>query len=183
MGEFVGVGVGRAVGLVVEVVEFADGGDAGQEHFEEGERGGGADLFGGKAEGGVVHLLAPGPEVVVLGLAVGGAVFGAAADGALEGVAMGVDHAGDEGDVAKVGNLHGGGLGQVSGGVDGEDFAVLDVEGAVFEHVEVVEDVAGVKALDGRGVRHDRYLFAGMGWGGVGSGSEDADNNKAERIC
>lgn len=59
VGEFVGVGVGCAVGLVVEVVKFADGGDTGHEHFEECEGGGGVDLFGGKGEGGVVHLLAP----------------------------------------------------------------------------------------------------------------------------
>ncbi len=59
VGEFIGVGVGCAVGLVVKVVEFSDGGDTGHEHFEECEFGGGFDLFWGKGEGGVVHLLAP----------------------------------------------------------------------------------------------------------------------------
>ncbi len=110
-------------------MEFADGGDAGHEHFEECEGGGGLDLFGGEGEGGVVHLLTPGPEVVV---EVGcGAVFGAAADGALEGVAVGVDHAGDDGDVAEIGGGDGG-IGWVLV-VDCEDFAVLDVDCAVFD--------------------------------------------------
>ncbi len=46
MRELVGVGVGVAAGIVVEVVELADEGDAGGEHLEEGGAGYVVEILG-----------------------------------------------------------------------------------------------------------------------------------------
>ena len=95
------IGVGPAVDVVVQIVELADGGEAGLQHFQIGEGGDRLDVVGRKALQEVVHHLAPGPE------AVGGrtAPLGEPGHAALEGVAMQVRQAGngDAGDAISTG--------------------------------------------------------------------------------
>ena len=88
---FTGIGVGPAVDVVVQIMELADGGEAGLQHFHIGERGDGLDVVGRKALKEAVHHLAPGPE------AVGGrtAALGEPGHAALEGVAMQVGKTGN----------------------------------------------------------------------------------------
>ncbi len=72
---------------------------------------------------------------------------------------MGVEHAGDERDVAEIDGLDCGiGWDFV---MNGEDFAVLDVDGAVFDEIEVVEDVFCAVTLDGVLIRHCRSWGSG----------------------
>ena len=79
-----------AVGLVVQVVELADGGVAGFQHFRVELHRHGVQRIGIQPAGEAVHQLAPGPEAVGrIGL-----VFGQAGHRALEGVRMGVRDAG-----------------------------------------------------------------------------------------
>src|SRR5690606_12748579 len=79
----VGVGVGGAAGGVVQVVELADGGDAGEGHL--GVHGAGEAVVGvgGQPVGDRVHDLPPGPEGAAADL-------DGAAQGAVEGVRVGV---------------------------------------------------------------------------------------------
>ena len=59
------VGIGQAVGLVVDVVEFADGGVAGLQHLDVEPGGDGFDLLRGQLGGEAVHQGAPAPEAVL----------------------------------------------------------------------------------------------------------------------
>ena len=87
---FAGIGVGPAVNVVVQIMELADGREAGLQHFHIGEGGDRLDVVGRKALKEAVHHLAPGPE------AVGGrtAALGEPGHAALKGVAMQVRQAG-----------------------------------------------------------------------------------------
>ena len=85
------VGVGTAVGVVVQVVEFADRGVAGFEHLDVQAGGDRFELLRDEPRGEAVHQRAPAPEAV-LRLA---AEFGQAGEGALEGMRVQVRHAGD----------------------------------------------------------------------------------------
>ena len=131
--------VGAAVGVVVEVVELADGRGAGERHLQEALAGGDLDAVGVEARGGLVHRLAPGPEVV-LG-APGGEVLCAAADQALEGVAVGVDQAGKQ--QAAVESLY---LRSGRWGAEGEAAAVGgDLECGAADQAPVPEQRVGLE--------------------------------------
>ena len=65
-GEFVGIVVGRAVGAVMDIVKFADGGVSGQRHLLEGSPAGSFEGVGIQRQDGFVHRLAPAPEVIGL---------------------------------------------------------------------------------------------------------------------
>ena len=84
------VGVGAALGVVVQVVELADLRIAAAQQLRIQLRRHGAQLCRRDAQRHAVHAVAPGPEVVVLAAA----AFGQAGEGALEGVAVRVDQAG-----------------------------------------------------------------------------------------
>lgn len=86
------VGVGLAVGVVVEVVELADAGIARLQHLHEGEGRQCLRLFGRKGEGEAVHHLAPGPEAVPPRPA----LLGQPGEAALERMAMEVREAGEQ---------------------------------------------------------------------------------------
>ena len=85
-------GIGRAGNGVVQVMELADLGVAAAEQFGIQLAGNGFQLLGRDAVGGRVHAVAPAPEVVSDRCA-RAAPLGQADDGALEGMAVGVDHA------------------------------------------------------------------------------------------
>ena len=91
-------GVGRAVRRVVQIVEFADAGEARLQHLDIGLRGDRLDLVGRHRQREAVHRLAPGPETV----GAGAAMLGQARHGALEGVAVQVGDAGHGDRVALV---------------------------------------------------------------------------------
>src|SRR5690606_13077778 len=93
-GELVGSVVPPPFRGMVEVVELAHAGDPREGHLEEGDAGDRLHLLGAELEGRAVHLLPPAPEVVAL--AAGLPRLGPSTDRALEGVAVGVDEAGDE---------------------------------------------------------------------------------------
>ena len=95
-----GSAYGAAVGRVVQVMEFADGGVAGLEHLDVQLRGDGVQRVGIEARGEAVHRLAPGPERV-LGI---GLALGEAGHRALERVRMQVGDAGHD-PVAAAGRL------------------------------------------------------------------------------
>ncbi len=78
----------------MQVVEFADGRDAGERHLQETHPGGGLDFLRRERRRGVIHFFAPGPEGVAGGAR---AMLGAAADHALETVRVGVYTAGQQG--------------------------------------------------------------------------------------
>ncbi len=82
------VGIVRAVGRVVQIVELADGGEARFQHLHVGPGRDGLDVVGRHGGEKAVHHLAPGPEAVVLGAA----PLHQPGHGALEGVAV---HIGD----------------------------------------------------------------------------------------
>ncbi len=84
----VGLVVRRAVGLVVQVVELAHGGDAGREHLAVRRPGQGVVGVGVEPAGDLVHPVAPGPERPAPALRV-------AAERAVEGVAVAVRETGD----------------------------------------------------------------------------------------
>ena len=110
------VGIGAPVDIVVQIVEFADAGEAGLQHLGEGLGGDRLDVLGGEAGEEPVHPVSPGPEVV----GVGSSIFGEPGHGALKGVAV---------DIAEAGNTDAVGLilGRGRDGlVDGADRAVLD---------------------------------------------------------
>jgi hypothetical protein len=85
----VGVSIAVPARRVVQVVELADAGDAGQHHL--GERGPGQREVGVRVEpaGHAVHLLAPGPERA----AAAGVVLGPPAQGPVERVRVSVGEA------------------------------------------------------------------------------------------
>jgi hypothetical protein len=116
------VAVRLTVGLVVQVVELADARDAGEGHL--GERRPGEPVVRLGIEGGrkPVHLVAPGPER-------SDAVVGAAAQGSVEGVAVGVGQArqGEPGEPDRVGRQ----LVDPTAGGDGDDAVAVDLH----EHV------------------------------------------------
>ena len=85
-----GIGVARAVGRIVQVVELADRGEARFQHLDVGQRRDRLDVVGGHPRQEAVHHLAPGPEAVVLRTM----PLGEAGHGALEGMAVHVRHAG-----------------------------------------------------------------------------------------
>jgi hypothetical protein len=76
---------------VVQIVELADRGEAGLQHFQIGEGGDRLDVIGRKTLQEVIHHLAPGPEAV----AGRTASLGEPGHAALEGVAMHVRQAGN----------------------------------------------------------------------------------------
>ncbi|OPZ51803.1 MAG: hypothetical protein BWY91_02578 [bacterium ADurb.BinA028] len=85
----VGVGVARAARTVVQVVVFADHGDAGQRHLGEGGPGQSEIEIGVEAFSDVVHLCAPSDSVVRVRL-------GASAQDPLEDMAMGIGQPGKD---------------------------------------------------------------------------------------
>ena len=78
--------IGLAVGLGVQVVEFAHLGVAAFQQFEKQLAGHGAQLLGADAQGHAVHAVTPAPEVVLAAVA----ALGQAGKGALKGVAVAV---------------------------------------------------------------------------------------------
>ena len=80
-----GLGVGAPVGVVVQVVELADTGEARLQHLHEGQRGDRLEIVGCEPLDEAVHRVAPGPEIVAPGAA---RRFGEPRHGALEGVAV-----------------------------------------------------------------------------------------------
>ena len=72
---------------MVEVVELADRGDPGERHLAEGGAGEAEVALRVEPRGDLVHLLAPGPEAAA-------AALGVAAQGAVEGVRVGVGEPG-----------------------------------------------------------------------------------------
>ncbi len=64
LAHFAEPGIGRATGLVVQIVEFDIGGESGFEHFHLHEGGDRLDLVGIDAVEKAEHPLAPGPEAV-----------------------------------------------------------------------------------------------------------------------
>ena len=56
--------IGLPSRLVVQIMEFADAGIAGLEHFHIGLRGNGLKVFGRESERKPIHHFAPGPETV-----------------------------------------------------------------------------------------------------------------------
>ena len=87
----VGVVVRRAVGLVVEVVELGDPGEARLEHLHVGVGRDRLEVVRGQALDEAIHLLAPGPERI----AFAAAALRQPCHGALEGVAVQVGEAGN----------------------------------------------------------------------------------------
>ena len=81
--QLISIGVGRSARGMMHIMEFADGSDPTQEHFEESHPRGVIQSLRRQPVGGAVHAVAPGPERIVLG---GGTVLGPAAQDALEGV-------------------------------------------------------------------------------------------------
>ncbi len=84
------IGVRRAVGLVMDIVEFADAGIAGAQHLDIELRGDRLQRLGRQPQRKAVHQLAPAPERIVGGRA----ELGQAGEAALEGVRMQIGHAG-----------------------------------------------------------------------------------------
>jgi len=83
------VGIGAAVGIVVQVVEFADAGEAAFQHFHVGLGGDGLHRIRAQMGQEAVHQFAPAPEAVT----VTAADLGQAGHAALEGVAVQVGQA------------------------------------------------------------------------------------------
>jgi hypothetical protein len=87
------VAIGRAVGLVVQVVELRDRGEPVLQQLGVELRGDGLRIFRREAPDEAVHRLAPGPEAVAPG---GAAALRPTGHGALEGVGVEVGHARDD---------------------------------------------------------------------------------------
>jgi methanogenic corrinoid protein MtbC1 len=81
---FGGVGIGRPGRIVMQVMEFADAGEAGFEHLDIGKGGNRPQFVRAHAFEEAIHDLAPGPETVVAGAA----SFGEPRHPALKGVAV-----------------------------------------------------------------------------------------------
>ena len=92
-GHFGQIFIGRAAGLMVEVVEFHIGGIPSFQHFHLHKSGDGLSLIRRDLVEEAEHELAPCPETVPLG---GPAFFGQPGQRALEGVAVAVDRGGKE---------------------------------------------------------------------------------------
>ena len=101
LGHLGAVGVGRARGVVVQVVEFGDRAEARLQHFDIGLRRDRLDVVGGGCEREAVHRVAPGPEAV----GARAAPLGKARHGALEGVRMQIAERRDADAAALVGRL------------------------------------------------------------------------------
>ena len=138
---FDGVGHGGAVCVggaawgVLQVVELHQGGEAAlqAEHGEVGgDRGHGVGFHG---VGGAVHGLPPGPEI-----AAAAGVFGEAGEAALEGVAVQVDHAWEDG----AGDVVGGSAGGYAG-----DLAAFVVDLDVWVEAVFQEGVVGGEGRHG----------------------------------
>src|SRR5437762_10683687 len=82
----------------MKIVEFADGRDSSQCHFQKCHARCIVKILRGEADGSAVHHFAPGPETV---LVVCCAIFRAAADHTLEGMRMSVDETGQQGTIIK----------------------------------------------------------------------------------
>src|SRR3546814_7866624 len=83
---------------MVQIVEFADAGEAAFEHLDIGERCDGADVVGGHPIEKAVHGLAPRPEAITRR----SAPLGESGHAALEGVAVEVGKTGQRATVARV---------------------------------------------------------------------------------
>ncbi|MNT01991.1 hypothetical protein D3C72_1364780 [compost metagenome] len=83
------IGVGAAIGIVVQVVEFADAGEAAFQHFHVGLGGDGLHCIRAQMGQEAVHQFTPAPETV----AVAATDLGQAGHAALEGVAVQVRQA------------------------------------------------------------------------------------------
>jgi len=90
--QLVGIGVWFSRRIAVQVMELADGRDPRPRHFQETESGDRVEILRGKPLRRCVHRLAPAPEIVPRMTA----VLGAPADGALEGMAVRGDEAGQQ---------------------------------------------------------------------------------------
>ena len=87
------VGVGSPAHITVQVVKLAYLGVAARQQFGIQLAGNGLELFGRNAVGGGVHAVAPSPEVIT-GLVAQAAPLGQTGNGALEGMAVRIDQAG-----------------------------------------------------------------------------------------
>ena len=96
---------------MVEIMEFGDGGIAGFQHLDIELAGDCFHLLGPEATDEAIHQLAPGPEAIVLRPRLRAGLLGQPRHGALEGVAVEIGHAGDDGaGGAKGGTRRGAGL-------------------------------------------------------------------------
>ena len=111
-----GIGVGRAVQRVVEIVEFGDGGEARLQHLDIEFGGDRLDVVGGHHQREAVHCLAPGPE----GVGVAAAALGKARHRPLKGVAVQVRERRDKDRVPFVAGARG------YAALDRRDRSVLD---------------------------------------------------------
>jgi hypothetical protein len=93
-----GIGIGGAIGLMVEIMKFGDAGEAAFQHLHLGDGGDGADVVGRQRGDHRIHGFAPCPETVSRCAC----AFGKARHGALEGVTVGVGEAGKAGCMALV---------------------------------------------------------------------------------
>jgi hypothetical protein len=84
------VGIGRAIDVVMQVVELADRGEPGLQHLHVDEGRDRLDVVGRQLREEAVHHLAPGPETV----GPRSAPFGEPGHGALEGMAVQIRNAG-----------------------------------------------------------------------------------------
>ena len=82
------IGIGAAVGLVMEVVKLPDGGIAGLRHLDIGLGGNGLKFIRIHLQRKAVHGVAPGPEEAI----VGARALGQAGDRPLMGMAVDVGH-------------------------------------------------------------------------------------------
>ncbi|MGY2918482.1 hypothetical protein ACVWYP_004112 [Bradyrhizobium sp. USDA 3262] len=83
-GHLGGIGVGRAVAIMVQIVELADAGKAAFEHLDIKQGGNGGDVVRCHGQREAIHRLAPGPERIGRVAA----QFGEAGHAALKGVAV-----------------------------------------------------------------------------------------------
>ena len=67
LGHLARSGIGRAVGRVMQIMEFADRGKAGLQHLDIERRGDRLDIVGRQRQRETIHRLAPGPEIVGVG--------------------------------------------------------------------------------------------------------------------
>ncbi len=87
--------IGRAVDIVMQVVEFADARETGFEHLGVKLRGDGFHVVGRHGKRHAIHRLAPRPEIVSAAICIFARVLRQAGHRALEGVAVDVRHAGE----------------------------------------------------------------------------------------
>lgn len=87
------IAVGRALGVVVNVVKLADAREAAFEHLQKGLRCDGLDIVGSHAVDEAIHRVAPGPEAVLATIKTRPALLGETRHAALEGMAVQVGQA------------------------------------------------------------------------------------------